>query len=251
MTKQVVLMYHDVYAGDTSESGFQNVGAMPYKISKENFAKQVSRISKFCDSRGVDKSRVVFTFDDGGRSFLYVIADVLESYGFVGLFFVATAYISSPGFLTEEDVVALRDRGHKIGSHSHTHPERMDTLSPEKLHDEWSESISILSNLLGEPVSTASVPNGFVSHDVYQVMIDSGIDTIYNSTPTTKEHTQGGIKIYGRYAITNDMSLEKVLGIVSNKGVRHRIQLRYGVLALAKKLLGNSYLKLRNVLLRK
>ena len=251
MTKQVVLMYHDVYADDTSESGFQNVGAMPYKVTRKAFEQQVALIHDYCQEKGIDKSNISFTFDDGGRSFLYIVAEVLERYGFWGTFFIATAYIDTAGFLTKDEVIELRKRGHLIGTHSHTHPERMDTLQVTKLHEEWAVSCSILSKILDEPVSMASIPNGFSSKAVLQAMIDNGITLIYDSTPTTKKRPYKGVTVVGRYAVTNDMSPESVLNILKSPSKRGLISLRYGVLKLAKMILGDSHLRIRDLLLKK
>lgn len=251
MTMQVVLMYHDVYTDDTFESGFQNVGAMPYKVTRKAFEQQVALIHDYCQEKGIDKSNISFTFDDGGRSFLYIVAEVLERYGFWGTFFIATAYIDTAGFLTKDEVIELRRRGHLIGSHSHTHPERMDTLQVTKLQEEWAVSCSMLSKILDEPVSMASIPNGFSSKGVLQAMSDNGITLIYDSTPTTKKRSYKGATIVGRYAITNDMSPESVLSIITSPYKRARITLRYDILRLAKIVLGDSYLRIRNHLLKK
>ena len=251
MTKQIVLMYHDVYTNDTAESGFQNVGAMPYKVSGKDFEQQVSLIHDFCQEKGIDKQCITFTFDDGGRCFLYVVADILERYGFGGTFFIATSFIGSAGFLTKDDVIELKKRGHIIGTHSHTHPERMDTLQVTKLQEEWAVSCSLLSEILNTPTNIASIPNGFSSKGVLQVMIDNGITLIYDSTPTTKKRSYKGVKVVGRFAITNDMSPTDVLNIIKSPYKRFQIVLRFNMLRIAKKFLGNSYLRIREFLLNK
>ena len=251
MTKQVVLMYHDVYTDDTSESGFQNVGAMPYKVTRKAFEQQVALIHDYCQEKGSDKSNSSVTVDDGGRSFLYIVAEVLERYGFWGTFFIATAYIDTAGFLSKDDIIELRKRGHYIGAHSHTHPERMDTLEESKLHEEWGVSCSKLSEILDAPISMASIPNGFSSKGVLQAMLDNGITLIYDSTPTTKKRSYKGATIVGRYAIINDMSPASVLSIITSPYKRARITLRYDILRLAKIVLGDTYLRIRNHLLKK
>ena len=251
MTKQVVLMYHDVYADDTSESGFQNVGAMPYKVNRKEFEQQVALIHDYCQEKGIDKSNISFTFDDGGKSFLHIVSEVLERYGFWGTFFIATAYIDTAGFLSKDEIIELRKRGHIIGAHSHTHPERMDALEDSKLHEEWDVSCSKLSEILYAPISIASIPNGFSSKGVLQAMLDNGITLIYDSTPTTKKRFYKGVTIVGRYAVTNDMSPESVLNIIKNPSKRGLISLRYGVLKFAKMILGDSYLRIRDLLLKK
>lgn len=248
---QIVLMYHDVYVSDTMESGFQNAGALPYKVALAEFEQHVSLIKKYCKENGIDKSSVCFTFDDGGKSFIQNIAGVLEKHGFYGLFFITTSCISTPGFLTQSDIIELRRGGHIIGSHSHTHPERMDTLDEVTISNEWATSCSILSNILDEPIKTASIPNGFSSKKVLQNMIDNGITTIYDSNPTTKKRTYKGVEVIGRYAITKDMSPLLVLDIIKNPTRRLQIRLRHLILGLAKTILGDSYLKIRTYILNK
>lgn len=41
--KQIVLMYHDVFVSDVKESGFQTPGAMPYKVSANNYETHVKQ----------------------------------------------------------------------------------------------------------------------------------------------------------------------------------------------------------------
>lgn len=86
MSNQIVFMYHDLFRRDVKESGFQTIGAIPYKISEKTFEKQVQLISNYCVNKHIKKSNIVFTFDDGGSSFLNLIAPILEKYGFLGVF---------------------------------------------------------------------------------------------------------------------------------------------------------------------
>ena len=92
---KIALMYHDVYKQSGTESGFQNESAFQYKISEEEFESHVKEISKYCVNNNVD---VLFTFDDGGISFLTIIAPILEKYNQKGIFFISTQYIDTPLF---------------------------------------------------------------------------------------------------------------------------------------------------------
>lgn len=73
-------MYHDVYIKNPLETGFQSKGANIYKLSIDDFDKQISSLVKY-------KNKIRLTFDDGGISFHSVIAPILEKYGFKGFFF--------------------------------------------------------------------------------------------------------------------------------------------------------------------
>ena len=88
-------MYHDIVTKTDKSSGFQNDSAFQYKVEESAFEEQVKAL------QGKD---VVFTFDDGGESFLTKIAPILEKYGFKGVFFISTKYIGTQGFLTKEQV---------------------------------------------------------------------------------------------------------------------------------------------------
>ena len=47
MQKQIVLMYHDLFFSDKSESGFQNSTALKYKVSAKAFEAQVQSIENY------------------------------------------------------------------------------------------------------------------------------------------------------------------------------------------------------------
>ena len=66
---QIVLMYHDIYLHDTNETGFLRERDLPYKIRKDSFEQQVKAIDDYCQKNNLEKEHVVFTFDDGGKSF--------------------------------------------------------------------------------------------------------------------------------------------------------------------------------------
>ena len=167
----ISLMYHCIYASIPQESGFQGAGAMIYKISSVDFEKQVNAISKYLEKNNLEKEAVTFTFDDGGVSFITIIAPILERYGYRGLFFISTRYIGTEGFLTVDQIKELVTRGHMVGSHSHTHPEMMNTMKEEDLIYEWKISGDILREIIGKKVVTASIPNGFCSNKVLSAMV--------------------------------------------------------------------------------
>ena len=242
-------MYHDVYSREASESGFQNATAMKYKVSTEAFEQQVAAVRHWLDSQGEKAEQVLFTFDDGGNSFLNVIPAILEKYGFQGVFFIATQFIGSPGFLSRDDIRSLARRGHIIGSHSHTHPQRMSRLSNAQLSEEWSQSARILSEITGAPVTHASVPNGYDSEAVIRKMEECGYTSIYTSTPTTRLKHRNAATVYGRYAITDACSADDVMRLVSSPTYRLLLSARTAVMGVAKYLLGENYLKIRKKLL--
>ena len=86
----------------------------------------------------------LLSFDDGGVSAYEHIAPMLESYNWVGCFFITTDRIDTPAFVSREQIRDLHRRGHVIGSHSCSHPKKMSECSREELLEEWQRSLSCL-----------------------------------------------------------------------------------------------------------
>lgn len=250
MARTIVLMYHDIISHDVTESGFQNKTALKYKVSAKAFEEQVKQVRRYLDSKKLPDSTVSFTFDDGGESFLTNAAPILEKYGFRGVFFISTGYIGSKGFLDARQIRGLAERGHQIGSHSHSHPERMSALSVKEIQDEWSISRMMLNEVLGYKSVIASIPNGYSSKSVLSAMTNAGLTSIYTSQPTSKQGHFKSSTVIGRYVVTSDTSVESLIKLIACKYTRIKVDVRFKCLSVAKILLGNSYLKIREHLLR-
>ena len=109
---------------------------------------------------------VLFTFDDGGVSAATRSAPRLEAYAWRGLFFVTTDRIGTPGFVSEDQVRTLWARGHVIGSHTRSRLRRLSSESRATIGAEWRKSVGALSEIVGDQVITASVPNGAFDDEV-------------------------------------------------------------------------------------
>lgn len=243
--KCIVLMYHDIYRDSTTESGFQNPTAIKYKVRADRFEAQVAAIDSYLRKRKLPASSIDFTFDDGGISFLTVAAPILEKYGFRGIFFVSTGYIGANGFLDVNQIKELQHRGHLIGNHSHSHPERMSVMTTQELNDEWYTSQMILTEVLGHKPKVASIPNGYSSAKVLDAMVDADLTIIDTSATTTYQSHHKDAIIRGRYVITDDMTTDQVIRIISSPVYRIKKAIKWSVLNCAKAILGNSYLKIR------
>lgn len=240
----ITLMYHDVYEHESMESGFNTLGARHYKISIENFVEHVKAITEYCNTEGHTKEDVVFTFDDGGISFYTIIAPILEEYGWRGVFFISTKFIGAEGFMTSAQIADLHQRGHVIGSHSHHHY-ILTEMSLEEVGSELKQSADILSAILGERISTISIPNGCYSDEILDFVVDEGLTTIYTSEPTTKKKTYKRANLIGRYAIAYNTTATDVIRVIKQPSLRARMELKYNILQLVKRVLGSNYSKLK------
>ena len=127
----------------------------------------------------------------------------------------------------------------------------MIDLDDETLLKEWVESCKTLSGIIGEDIKVASIPNGYSNKSIIQAMLNAGILQIYTSEPTDKiRNIEKHIQIIGRYAILSSMSTQNVLSIVNNKNVRRKLLVRSLGLEIVKKILGKSYVIIREKLLK-
>jgi peptidoglycan/xylan/chitin deacetylase (PgdA/CDA1 family) len=237
-------MLHDVLPenGAFAESGFTGPGPDRYKIRRPVLEAVV---------RGARSAGIVLTFDDGGRSALDVVAPVLAEHGVRGRFFIATAWLGTPGFLDRSGVAELAAAGHVIGSHSHTHPPVMPALSDEQILAEWRTSTAVLEDVTGTAVEQASVPNGFMNRSVVAAAHEAGIRTLFTSTPTRRTRTHGAMDIVGRFAVLAVDRPAGVAALASGALVpRLHRQARWSALALPKQLLGERYPAARSRILR-
>lgn len=242
-------MYHDIYESNVNESGFLRKRDYPYKLNSIKFEEQIKAIKGYCGKNKKSQDDIVFTFDDGGKSFYSVAAPILEKYGFKGLFFVTTQYIGTKTFLTRNEILELHQRGHIIGSHAHSH-EHMYSLSNDEVVKEWQNSIDILSNILGENIKNVSIPNGDVSKRVLDAISSHDIQYVYTSEPTTQTKNYKGMEIIGRYVVLSDSSTEEILSIVSCNFKRCILYTKYHILRLIKRVLGSYYVQLKNVIFK-
>lgn len=236
------LMYHDISIDTDMSSGFQTKVSMDYKVDAQVFEDQVRK----CQGKSVS-----FTLDDGGESFLTMAAPILEKYGFKGVFFISTKYIGTKGFLSVDQIKELDARGHIIGSHTHSHPKNLSLLSFDEIYSEWKTSVDILREILGKPITIASIPNGRGSKKVSEAAQQAGITELHTSEPTIIDKKKEGVTLVGRYAILRSMRTEFVLDIVNSWKTRYLLRIKWRVINIFKLLLGRHYYNLRKRLTKK
>jgi peptidoglycan/xylan/chitin deacetylase (PgdA/CDA1 family) len=261
--RAVSILYHDVVSpGDWESSGFRGPGTTRYKLDRAQFEGHLAAIAKTRHANptiAVPTSNFrqgdcpfLLTFDDGGESAYSSVADLLETYGWKGHFLVTAGYVGTRGFLNAEQIRILRKRGHIIGSHSFSHPERMSLMSQRQLVEEWKQSVAVLSDILGESVSSASVPRGCYVKKVAEAASLVGIRVLFNSEPTTKIDTVNGCLVLGRFTIFRGMAPAVSGELVSgNARARQKQWLYWNIKKLLKSSSGIVYDRTRDWCLRK
>jgi peptidoglycan/xylan/chitin deacetylase (PgdA/CDA1 family) len=267
----LAIMYHDVVEnGDFESSGFPGEGANVYKLRRQDFERHLEAIGAavpegtvtvFSPSQHASPQpsppntitpAVFLTFDDGGVSFASPIAGLLEARGWRGHFFITTDRIGQPGFLGAAQIRDLFQRGHVIGSHSHTHPTRMAALGRAEMDDEWRRSLSILSSILGVDLKLASVPGGYYSRQVAESAAAAGVEALFTSEPTMEVGIGTGCLVIGRYVIQRGMGPEWSGGLAARRrSFRWRQTALWKAKRVAKLVGGPAYLRLRQAILEK
>lgn len=245
-------MYHDVFQHDMMESGFQSAGAYSYKLNSREFEQQIKLIADYCDSGKMHKNQVALTFDDGGESFHSIIAPILEKYEFKGYFFITTGLIGTTGFMSRKQIIDLRDRGHFIGAHSHTHPQNMTELSNTQIELEWSNSICILNEIISSKIKMASIPGGFYSEQSRIALKKNGVNMIFTSIPVKKIiYNADEQYIIGRFTIKKGTKNKVVIELLKKDSLRQiRELIMWRSLSFIRFVLGPYYYQIRELLLK-
>jgi len=240
------IMYHDVVEDDDFESsGFPGEGAHVYKLRRRDFERHLDAIAS-------TDATALLTFDDGGVSSLHPIADLLESHGWRGHFFITTDRIGTPGFLTEAQLRELHRRGHTVGSHSRSHPTRMAALTRAEMDGEWRESLTRLSGVLGDVVKVASVPGGYYSREVAESAAAAGVEVLFTSEPKAGVEMVNGCRVLGRYVVQRGMAPGWSAGFAAGRRAYcWRQSALWKAKRVAKSLGGDKYLQLRRAILER
>ena len=243
--KQTVIMYHDVNDDPNARS--------KYTVLADQFELHIAAIAETLKKKNIPNDKIVLTFDDGYESFVKTIAPILEKYNFKGIFFISTNYIGKKDFMTEKQLIELRDRGHTIGTHSHTHPAMMTSLPKKEIEDEWETSINELERILSQKIEYASIPGGYFCDISKNTLSRLGIKYICTSKPTRKiKITNDNIQIIGRFSIEHGNTAKQITSLFSPFSRFGLFQMmRSSIVRFIKAIFGASYYKARNIIMGK
>lgn len=120
---------------------------------------------------------------------------IADKYGLKILFFIDCKYQQAI-----DQIIDLHQKGHKIGSHTITHPSDIKELTQEDLEWEISGSKEIIENAIGDKIEWFCYPKGRFDEKVKQQVEDSGF--LYARTVNLKDgqgpYEKGGYHMYRR-----------------------------------------------------
>jgi peptidoglycan/xylan/chitin deacetylase (PgdA/CDA1 family) len=119
----------------------------------------------------------LLSFDDGTVDHYEVVFPLLAQADQKAIFFVPTAKLNRPGYLTNDMVREMAKAGHTIGLHGHEH-RRLDEFGEEDIRVQMEISRAILANLTGAPPVVFAPPGGFMDRRVQAVALETGVRVI-------------------------------------------------------------------------
>lgn len=252
--KALSLGYHDVTEEGVAPETARRSGAAHYGLGRARFREHLEamrragcQVSTVAEPSG---SPLFLTFDDGGAGADTVVADELERMGWRGHFFITSDWIGCPGFLDVRSIRDLYSRGHVIGSHTRSHPARMANLGWGEMISEWKDSRSVLEDIVGEAVTSASVAAGYYSREVGRAAAACGIRYLFNSEPTRAVAEVDGCLVFGRFAILASTSAPQAMALACGKrSARYRQGISWRAKKLMKTIAGERYLDIRRAIL--
>ena len=93
-------------------------------------------------------------------------------------------------FMKDEDLIKIKELGHCIGLHSHSHPTVIEKLSFKEQLNEYNVNIQILSQILKckkDEIKFMSHPCGSYNKDTLNILNDLGIELGFKQIMTVEK----------------------------------------------------------------
>jgi peptidoglycan/xylan/chitin deacetylase (PgdA/CDA1 family) len=164
---------------------------------------------------------LMITFDDGHESDLIVAAPELARRDLHAIFFVVWSYLGRPGYLSRDQVLALRADGFEIGSHGLTHA-RLTQISPAEASNELLESKRRFEDLLQEPIAALALPGGRYNDAVLEAAWAAGYRRVMTSDFRIANRENRVMPRMGPMASTTLKDFKWMLEASRAGAIRHR-----------------------------
>lgn len=237
----VALMYHALHDGEVPR------GQDPhYTLAAGEFERQIHKVaagpggtSAARHLSGERQAGVLVTFDDGHASNYTHALPVLLRHDVTADFFVNPATVGTAGFLEWSQLREMSDAGMSIQSHGYDHV-YLTSLNDRQLRETLSSAREEISQRIGRPVTLLAPPGGRMPHDLARVAGECGYTHVLCSRPGLIAVPRTDAVMLPRMAVTSAVD-EGTFDrwILPHRPSIAREWLRYGSLALAKRVLGD------------
>ena len=107
---------------------------------------------------------------DDGRKEMMRVADLLDKYGFKGIFYIAP--FEQKCDILVKDIQEL-SRRHEVAGHTLTHP-RLTRISLEQAKHEIEMGKEELEDYIGKPITKFATPRGYYNPDIIELIKQAG-----------------------------------------------------------------------------
>ncbi len=173
------LTYHKICANASAQDF--------YSVSRDRFVKHLDALaaaglapqplSPASAATASTTVRSYLSFDDGTQDHCEVVLPLLKQAGLRAVFFVPTAKLDRPGYLTRAQLRELAETGQTVGCHSHEH-KRMDTMRPDEVQRQFELSRKILREVIGTEPWIFAPPGGYMDKRVRAIALETGLRVI-------------------------------------------------------------------------
>lgn len=217
-----ILMYHYVRNVDPSLDplGYQ------LSVAPDQFAAQMAWLSanQYTTVRMEQVARclrgqepcppraVALTFDDGYADAYSQVLPVLQRYGFTATFYIISGFVGHSGYMSWDQIAALRDAGMEIGAHTVDHLNLTD-LSLGEVARQMTQSRAALEQQLGVTVTSFCYPAG-----LYNSAIEEQAQLAGFTTATTTRWDSDWSDLFGlpRRRIAGEVGIDSFVWIVQS-----------------------------------
>jgi peptidoglycan/xylan/chitin deacetylase (PgdA/CDA1 family) len=237
----IALMYHALSAGEAPP------GQDPhYTVSSGAFVRHLDHLlgpgavgSTRDWLQGTGSHWALVTFDDGHISNYALAFPALQARGHHADFFVNPAMVGQTGFASWSQLREMSDAGMSIQSHGYDHV-YLTSLGGQQLRAALNAAREEISQRIGRPATLLAPPGGRMPRHLAQIARECGYTHVLSSRPGRIDRASDAC-ILPRMSVTattTEADLEKWIDGSQRTFLRERI--RYGSLAMAKRLLGDS-----------
>jgi peptidoglycan/xylan/chitin deacetylase (PgdA/CDA1 family) len=234
----IALMYHAIGAPYRADPH--------YAVDMASFTWQLAR----CVAHGgavvsaldwlAGKPGIVFTFDDGHASNYHFGFPALREAKASADFFVNPKQVGTDGFATWHQLREMADGGMSIQSHGLDHRYYLTELPPKRLRQELREARIEIEQNIGRPVTLLAPPGGRAPRNLVEVARECGYTHVMTSRPGRIGPSAAAAGELPRLAVTAHLELESLESWLRGGRALLQAQVRYSVLDLAKRLLGDQ-----------
>jgi len=209
-----ILLYHRIVPGQASN---------PYNLSPQEFEEQMAYLSENgYNTITIDQLRqaiifgaelpekpIVISFDDGDISVYKNAFPILEKYNFVGVAYLVSTYLETPGYMKYRQVKELIKGGWEMGSHSARHQDLSESVF---LDTEIIGSKADLEKFLDTKINSFAYPFGKYNQSAMEKVSDWYSNAVGLGASTTQR--ESNLYYLWRRPINNGTTLEQFIGFL-------------------------------------